>query len=53
VIFSDEEIGDIQRESQPDEYVAKLRQIVKDGIAIERRDVATLFVDVSGFTAMF
>ena len=52
-IFSDDEIAEIQEKSQPDEYVARLRQLVKDRITIERRDVAVLFVDVSGFTPMF
>ncbi len=51
-ILSDQEIADIEARSQTDEYASKLKQIVKDGIAIERRDVAVLFVDVSGFTAM-
>lgn len=52
-IFSKEEIAKIQEKSQPEDYATKLRQIVEDGIAIERRDVAVLFVDVSGFTPMF
>ena len=52
-IFSEDEIAKIHEKSQPDEYAAKLRQLVRERIAIERRDVAVLFVDVSGFTAMF
>ncbi len=51
-LFSDKEIAEIEARSQPDEYASKLRQIVKDGIAIERRDVAVLFVDVSGFAPL-
>ncbi len=51
-IFSEEEIAEIQQESQPDEYLAKLKKIVEEGFRIERRDVAVLFVDLSGYTGM-
>ena len=52
-ILPDAEIAGIQKRSQTDEYASKLSQIAEKGIAIERRDVAVLFVDVSGFTPMF
>jgi len=51
-ILSDDEIAEIEARSRTDEYVSKLRQIIKDGIDIEQRDVAVMFVDVSGSTPM-
>jgi len=51
-IFSEQEIAEIQQESQPDEYLAKLKKIVEEGFRIERRDVAVLFVDLSGYTGL-
>ncbi len=52
-ILPEQEIAEIQKRSQTDEYASKLSEIAEQGIAIERRDVAVLFVDVSGFTPMF
>ncbi|MBN2208364.1 MAG: tetratricopeptide repeat protein, partial [Candidatus Coatesbacteria bacterium] len=52
-LLSEQEVAEIEARSRPDEYAAKLRRIVEEGIAIERRDVAVMFVDVSGFTALF
>ena len=52
-ILPEQEIAEIQKRSQTNEYASKLSEIAEKGIAIERRDVAVLFVDVSGFTPMF
>lgn len=52
-IFTEREIAEIQTEAQTDEYAREVAKLVEDGITIERRDVAVLFVDVSGFTLMF
>jgi len=51
-IFSEDEIAEIEASSQTDEYAEKFAQFVRDGMAIERRDVAVLFVDVSGYARM-
>ncbi|MBN2208561.1 MAG: tetratricopeptide repeat protein [Candidatus Coatesbacteria bacterium] len=51
-IFSSEEIAEIQQKSQPDEYLSRLKRTIQEGLQIERRDVAVMFVDISGFSAM-
>ncbi|MBN1591877.1 MAG: tetratricopeptide repeat protein [Candidatus Coatesbacteria bacterium] len=52
-LFSSTEIAEIQQESQPDEYSSRLRNTIRDGLQIECRDIAVMFVDVSGFSSMF
>ena len=51
-IFSEDEIAEIEARSQTDEYARKFAQFVRHGMAIERRDVAVLFVDISGYARM-
>ena len=51
-ILSDDEIASIEASSQTDEYSTKLRRIIEEGLAIERRDVAVLCVDVSDFLSI-
>ena len=48
-IFSAEEIGEIQRKSQPEEYVEKLRKIAEEGFEVEERGVAVVCVRLSGY----
>lgn len=49
-IFSEGEIAEIQKEAQPAEYAQRLASVVEDGFQIEHRDVAVMFVDLSGFS---
>ncbi len=51
-IFSDREIADIRAHFETDEYLSELRDMARDGLSIERRHLAVMFVDVSGFTRM-
>ena len=51
-IFSESEIAEIRARAEPEEYVVKFRKTVEEGLRVERREAAVLFVDVSGFTAM-
>ena len=48
-IFSEEEISEIQRNSQPEEYLAKLKKIAEEGFAAEERGVAVLCIRLSGY----
>ncbi len=52
-VLSADEIAQIEASSQTNEYTAQLKQIVEDGLAVERRDVAVLFADISGYSALF
>lgn len=52
-IFSEKEIAEIQKEARPDDYMSRLKRTVHEGLAVEQRDVAVLFVDVSSSTPMF
>lgn len=51
-IFSDKEISEIRARAEPEEYVVRLRNIVEEGLRVERRHAAVLFVDVSDFTSL-
>jgi len=52
-ILSPDEIAQIEASSQTDEYTAQLKKVIEQGLAIERRDVAVLFADISGYSAVF
>ncbi|MBN2209353.1 MAG: tetratricopeptide repeat protein [Candidatus Coatesbacteria bacterium] len=52
-ILSEDEIAKIRARAETDEYLVRLRKTVADGLQVEIREAAVLFVDVSGFTAMF
>ncbi|MBN2208219.1 MAG: tetratricopeptide repeat protein [Candidatus Coatesbacteria bacterium] len=48
-IFSEEEIAEVQQQSQPKEYLAKLKKIAEEGFEVEERGVAVLCVRLSGY----
>ncbi|MBN1594007.1 MAG: AAA family ATPase, partial [Candidatus Coatesbacteria bacterium] len=52
LIFSDAEIADIRAQFETDEYASRLRDLAREGLSIERREIAVMFLDVSGFTRM-